>query len=154
MANESDFFSPENSHNSHYKKPENSEIIEALYECHGNVTLTAYKLDVNRRTLSKWIKQYPELAEHKDKSRVQTHDYVASKLMELIEGVLVQKRTKKGEPFVYQMPPNLGAIIFYLKAQAGWSEDPAPDDSESLSYLEQIREITQRARSAYSKKAE
>jgi len=153
MADESGFFSSENAQNAHYKKPENSEIIEALYECHGNLTLTASFIGSSRRALYNWIKQYPELAEHKDKARVQTHDYVASKLMELIEGVLVQKRTKKGEPFVYQMPPNLGAVIFYLKAQAGWSEDPAPDDSESLSYLEQIRELTQRARDAYPKKA-
>ena len=48
-----------------------------------------------------------------------TIDGVENKLLELIEGIQIEKgEDDEGEPIVYKKEPNLTAIIFYLKTQA------------------------------------
>lgn len=136
-ASEPAFFSSETAQTAHYKKPDNEAIIDALYAARGNVTLAADKLQVSRRVMYDWMEEYPELETHKDKARRQGHDHVESKLHELIDGVLVERMTPDG-PKVYQRPPCKTSVIFYLKAQAGWSESPKRQPGLELNELEKL----------------
>lgn len=139
------FFSPETAQTAHYKKPDNSEIIEALYECYGNVSLTAKVIGAGRRTVYEWIDKYPDLQHHLAQARRQAHDHVESKLMELINGVTVEQMTPDG-PTVYTRPPDKTSIIFFLKCQAKWSEaDNGEKDDNATRVIQGLAQLIDQA---------
>jgi len=76
-----------------------TEIIEAIKEARGFVTVAASKLGCSRTTMYIYLKKYATAATALEDEREKRHDFVESKLMSAING------------------DNITAIIFYLKTQ-------------------------------------
>jgi len=82
-------------------------IIKALEKAHGLVGLAADMAGIHRNTVSKYIREFPSVAEAVDYARERLYDTVESKLYERIEA------------------GDLTAIIFFLKTRCkhrGYSE--------------------------------
>ncbi len=75
------------------------EVIEAIKEARGFVTVAASKLGCSRTSMYVYLKQYATAAKALEDEREKRHDYVESKLMAAIKLM------------------NITAIIFYLKTQ-------------------------------------
>lgn len=130
----------------HYKKPPHDELVALFYEHNGCVASVAKALDVNRKTVYSWIDDFPELEQHREKAKKQAIDFVKSKLFERIEGVEMVSQDGKR---VYKEPPNITAIIFYLKTQAGWSEKQEDNDKSTETTLKGLARIIQMASDDY-----
>ena len=76
-----------------------NEVIEAIKEARGFVTVAASKLGCSRTTMYVYLKKYATAATALEDEREKRHDFVESKLMSAING------------------DNITAIIFYLKTQ-------------------------------------
>lgn len=74
-------------------------IIKALEETHGLIGLAADTAGVHRSTVSRYIREFPSVAEAADDAQEQLYDMVESKLFEKIEA------------------GDLTAIIFFLKTR-------------------------------------
>lgn len=99
-----------------YKKPSNEKLVELFRKHLGRKSHVAEALKISRTTLDAWIRDDSALAEAIEAQGEANIDYVESKLFELIEGVTVQE--KKGrEMVIYDLPPNVTAIIFFLKTK-------------------------------------
>jgi len=82
-------------------------IIKALEKAHGLVGLAADMAGIHRNTVTKYIKEFPAVAEAVEDARERLYDTVESKLYERIEA------------------GDLTAIIFFLKTRCkdrGYSE--------------------------------
>ncbi len=90
------------------------QIAEALEKAGGMITYAASLLHADYHWLSKRVKENPILLEAQKNAKEMTKDLAEYSLIQLIKGVQVQG--KKG--VVYKVPPELGAIAFYLKCQA------------------------------------
>jgi transposase-like protein len=76
------------------------------YARHGaTLTNIAILLDISDSTLDRWMK-HPQVARAYKRGRLLANDEIAGLLFE---------QAKQG---------NIAAIIFYLKSQAGWREQP------------------------------
>lgn len=130
----------------HYKKPSNDELIELFYEHNGCIASVAKALGIHRNTVYTWIGEFPELEQHREQAKKQAIDFVKSKLFERIEGVEIVAPDGKR---VYKEPPNITAIIFYLKTQAGWSEKQEDNDKSTETTLKGLARIIQMASDDY-----
>ncbi len=74
-------------------------IVKAIEESHGLITTAAEKAGVDRRTVSRYIKEFPAVAEAVEDAQEKLYDTVESKLFEKIEA------------------GDLTAIIFFLKTR-------------------------------------
>lgn len=74
-------------------------IIDALHESHGLICNAAAKAGVDRRTVQRYIKEFPQVAEAAEEAREKLYDTVESKLYEKIEA------------------GDITAIIFFLKTR-------------------------------------
>ena len=101
------------------KDPKKLKWLYALIETKGNVTAACKILDTSNSTHHYWMRVDPIYAEAVQAIKEVTIDGVENKLLELIEGIQIEKgEDDEGEPIVYKKEPNLTAIIFYLKTQA------------------------------------
>lgn len=90
------------------------QIIAALEKSWGMSTYAAKILGCNRHTIKNYINRHPEIQEALDdilEARIDTAEFA---LDTLVRGAKVEG--KKG--VVYQTPPDLGAICFFLKCKA------------------------------------
>jgi len=76
-----------------------NEVIEAIKDARGFVTVAASRLGCSRTTMYVYLKKYATAATALEDEREKRHDFVESKLMSAING------------------DNITAIIFYLKTQ-------------------------------------
>ncbi len=105
-------------------------ILQELQENLGNVQNACKKVGISRTTHYKWCKDDPEYKEKVESTIEEQIDYTESKLLELISGVKVNK----GDEY-YTTPPNVTAIIFYLKTKGrhrGYSENVQRNDNTKI----------------------
>ena len=121
-------------HNSARKKA----MLEALEKCYGIVTKSCKMIGIDRQTHYNWMNEdadYRKAVEELDNVAL---DHSEDKLHQLIEGVWIQGREDEdGEAQVYQVPPNVSAVIFHLKTRGkkrGYieKETTAPTDAETI----------------------
>ena len=121
-------------HNSARKKA----MLEALEKCYGIVTKSCKIIGIDRQTHYNWMNEdadYRKAVEELDNVAL---DHSEDKLHQLIEGVWIQGREDEdGEAQVYQVPPNVSAVIFHLKTRGkkrGYieKETTAPTDAETI----------------------
>jgi hypothetical protein len=74
-------------------------IIDALHESHGLICSAAAMAGVDRRTVHRYMKEFPQVAEAVEEAREKLYDAVESRLFEKIEA------------------GDLTAIIFFLKTR-------------------------------------
>ncbi len=92
------------------------ELIEEIRKNYGNVSMTCDLLDISRTTYYDWLKKDPEFKRRISEVLDFRTDRVESKLMELIDGVESENSPINGQK-VYVKPPDVSAIIFYLKTK-------------------------------------
>lgn len=104
-----------------YKRPPNSEIIEALVKCRNNKTKAGKLLSVDRKTIKEWLDTDPDLAKELKEVQEEILEWVIDKEFELIEGVWFDderyRDKKTGEPFVYKQVPCWRSVQHYLDSQ-------------------------------------
>ena len=88
-------------------------MIQALFNALGNVKIGCKVAGIDRSTHYEWMKTDPEYKLKVEDMAEVALDYVEGKLHELICGVYVM--TEKGK--IYRQPPNIKAIMFYLKTK-------------------------------------
>lgn len=117
-------------HNSARKKA----MLEALEKCYGIVTKSCKMIGIDRQTHYNWMNEdadYRKAVEELDNVAL---DHSEDKLHQLIEGVWIQGREDEdGEAQVYQVPPNVSAVIFHLKTRGkkrGYIEKEVEKPSE------------------------
>jgi len=96
-------------------------IIKALEKAHGLVGLAADIAGIHRNTVSKYIRDFPSVAESVEDARERLYDTVESKLYERIEA------------------GDLTAIIFFLKTRCkhrGYSEKQIETPQEMIIRVE------------------
>lgn len=94
------------------------EILDALEESNGIVSIACKSIGLARSTFYSWMQADPEFKVAVDELQEVALDFVEGKLMEKINGVTVKKgETDDGEDLVYDVPPSDTAIIFYLKTR-------------------------------------
>src|ERR1700677_1821708 len=96
-------------------------MIQALFNALGNVKIGCKVAGIDRSTHYEWMKTDPEYKLKVEDMAEVALDYVEGKLHELIGGVFVMHGNGK----IYQQPPNIKAIMFYLKTKGkkrGYSE--------------------------------
>jgi len=91
-------------------------MLKALEKSRGIVTVAAESAGIDRTVHYKWLKDDPDYKAAVDDIADLALDFVEGKLLQKIEGVLVQQETKDG-PVVYEQPPSDTAAIFYLKCK-------------------------------------
>jgi len=74
-------------------------IISAIHDAHGLITNAAEKAGVDRRTVSRYMKEFPKIAQAVEDAQEKLYDTAESKLIERIEA------------------GDLTAIIFFLKTR-------------------------------------
>lgn len=77
----------------------------------------AKALRISRTTLDVWIEKDDLLKSAIESQNESNIDWVEGKLFELIQGVTIQTFNSNGEPNIYTQPPNVTAIIFFLKTK-------------------------------------
>jgi hypothetical protein len=83
-----------------YKKYTVEQVIDALAECKGMISPAARYLGCGRRTIQRYMKEYPEIAEAIEDANEEVNDIAELKLLDAI---------KRGEAW---------AICFRLKTKA------------------------------------
>ena len=98
-------------------------MLKALTDTLGNATRACKIAGVSRSTYYGWIRETAEgydpvfAASAADITEIAI-DHVEDKLHELIDGVTIKKELKSGETRIYTVPPDTGAVCFYLKCKA------------------------------------
>jgi len=119
-------------HNATRKKA----MLAALEKHYGIVTYAAKEIDIDRVTHYRWLDTDPEYKKAVEDIDNVALDHTESKLHQLIEGVWMEtKPDKEGETIVYQVPPNVSAVIYHLKTRGkkrGYVEkEPEKEDTEN-----------------------
>lgn len=85
----------------------------------GNKTEVCKALSIDRSTLYDWIEKDDALRAAIEAQSEANIDFVESKLFELVEGVTMLGKgdSDGGESPTYVLPPNVTAIIFFLKTK-------------------------------------
>lgn len=91
-------------------------LLEALEKCNGNVSDACAATSIGRTTFYRYLKEDPEFKATVDDIQEIAIDYVENKLFQRIQGVQAVKYSERGE-YVYDIPPDTTAIIFYLKTK-------------------------------------
>ena len=88
-------------------------MIIALEKSLGVVQDACKSINVGRTTYYEWLKSDEEFRQGILEIKEVSLDFVESKLFELINGI--RKESSRGK--IYNTPPSVTAIIFYLKTQ-------------------------------------
>lgn len=113
-------------------------MLAALEKSYGIVTKAAKSIDLDRTTHYRWLEEDAEYRKAVEELDNVALDHSEDKLHQLIEGVWIQgKPDEDGETQVYQVPPNVSAVIFHLKTRGkkrGYveKETTAPTDAETI----------------------
>lgn len=146
------FFSPKNTQitqpRDHYSKPDNEQIIAAMFQTKGILSGAAKILGCERKSLYNWMEQYPELAEALKEAREQRKDFYESKLDELAEGVYEEHPQFK---IVYKKSPNFKAIELFLLTHAkdrGYVKDAKAERNkgDEAGLFDQLFEVINQAK--------
>lgn len=112
--------------------PKKRAMLEALGRNGGIVTTASVAANVGRLSHYRWLKEDPVYAARVKLAEEKAIDNTESKLIQLINGVTVQRDGERG-PIVYTEPPNVTAIIFHLKTKGkhrGYVERQEVDKSK------------------------
>jgi hypothetical protein len=108
-------------------------MLEALEKHYGIVTYACKDVGISRVTHYDWLKEDPEYKAAVEDIDNVALDHTESKLHQLIEGVWMEtKPDKGGETIVYQVPPNVSAVIYHLKTRG-----------KKRGYIERVENITE-----------
>lgn len=99
------------------------DMLRALKLTLGIVSTASEKIHISRDTHYRWMKEDPAYKDAVKMVNDTAKDFAESKLFELMNGVIA--RDNKGAPMtstdgttVYKRPPDVAAVIFYLKTKA------------------------------------
>lgn len=112
-------------------------MLDALEKHYGIVTYACKDVGISRVSHYNWLDEDPEYKKAVEDIDNVALDHTESKLHQLIEGVYIEgKSDEDGEKLVYQIPPNVSAVIFHLKTRGkkrGYIEKEAekPNGSEN-----------------------
>lgn len=113
-------------------------MLEALEKSYGIVTKAAKSIGLERKTHYNWLEDDADYRKAVEELENVALDHSEDKLHQLIEGVWIQgKEDEDGEAQIYQVPPNVSAVIFHLKTRGkkrGYIEKEVekPTESEQL----------------------
>lgn len=130
------------------KKPENSKIIRAFYRYRAIKTHIANNLGCSRPTLNKWIEEDEDLQLAFDDAEEAAIDHSESKLMELIDGVIVQDYDMTGKPVVYKTKPDVKALAIHLGSRAkkrGYGKEDGKKKDDGKSFEDNLQEMNDRS---------
>lgn len=100
------------------KDSSKAEILAALEEHKGIVSIACKAIGFTRSTFYRWLDEDPEFKKAVEELHEVALDHVESKLFEKIDGVSISKgQDEDGNDIVYNVPPSDTAIIFYLKTR-------------------------------------
>jgi hypothetical protein len=94
-----------------------STMLAAMKKHLGIVKTACETANVARSTHYEWIETDPDYKSEVENITEGAIDFVESKLFERINGVSLAKHSKDGI-IVYETPPDVASIIFYLKTKA------------------------------------
>ena len=115
----------------------------------------AKKMKIGVSTLSDWKKRHSEIAEAlKNGEEAAIAEAVSALQSKFKKTELTETRTEEfydsnGEPHtkttttIKEVAPDTAAIIFYLKAKAGWRDNSIVTDRSAIDKLDQILKQTQ-----------
>lgn len=92
-------------------------FLDALSKSLGVVTQACQVTGVGRTTHYAWMRQDPDYARAVEAIEEEAVDFGESKLLQLINGVTVEKKGRDGEAVVYKDKPDVAAVIFFLKTK-------------------------------------
>lgn len=113
-------------------------MLEALEKSYGIVTKAAKSIGLERKTHYNWLEDDVDYRKAVEELENVALDHSEDKLHQLIEGVWIQgKEDEDGKAQIYQVPPNVSAVIFHLKTRGkkrGYieKETTAPTDAETI----------------------
>lgn len=84
----------------------------------GNVTNACASTGIGRTTFYRYLKDDESFRETVADIQEITIDHVEDKLFQRIDGIQMVKYGKEGEEIIYELPPDVTSIIFYLKTKA------------------------------------
>lgn len=93
-------------------------LLEALEAAKGNVTNACASTGIGRTTFYRYLKDDESFRETVADIQEITIDHVEDKLFQRIDGIQMVKYGKEGEEIIYELPPDVTSIIFYLKTKA------------------------------------
>lgn len=109
-------------------------MLEALEKCYGIVTKSCKMIGIDRQTHYNWLNEDADYRKAVEELENVALDHSEDKLHQLIDGVWIEgKPDEDGEKLVYQIPPNVSAVIFHLKTRGkkrGYIEKEAEKPSE------------------------
>jgi hypothetical protein len=89
-------------------------MLFALERTRGIVSPACRHAGISRDTHYRWLREDEQYLENVEDMKNVAHDFVESKLLQLINGVAVMGSDGKT---IYQRPPDNASVIFYLKTQ-------------------------------------
>lgn len=114
-------------------------------------------LQISKQTFYRWLKEHSDLY---DAYKTGKEESIAEAIKALTSKFAVQTLTEKvtevwengdGSQRKHivtksrQVPPDTTALIFYLKAQAGWRDNAEITDTSAIAKLDEILKQTQKA---------
>lgn len=107
------------------KRPDNDTILKVITAKGGNIAEAAKAMNVNRRTVYRWMENDEELADGVEDVKEGMIDFSESQLMKRIKGSTVTEVTKEmidgkltvTKKVTKKIQPSDQAIIFFLKTR-------------------------------------
>jgi len=101
----------------HHKVPTHREFVKAFFKHRGIKLNIANELNITRRALDRRLNRSKTLREALKDAIANGVDGAQSKLVELMDGVVIQDYDFRGKPIVYKTVPCTKSIQFYLRKQ-------------------------------------
>ena len=123
-----------------------NRMISAMIQTKCRVSEALEIAEVSRTSHYWYMQDDPEYKRTIEAIAEYAIDHVEGKLFDIIDGVTVEKDSEAG-PVVYKIPPNVSAIIFYLKCKGkkrGYIERSEQDIRLLTQSLNQPKMIIQR----------
>lgn len=98
------------------------KVKAALKECKGFVSHTANKLGCNRESLYRLFREFPEMKEYQQECVEARGDDIILAQYNRACGTKATGYDKKGEPIVYDLPPDPGAAKVCLTYNHNYAE--------------------------------
>jgi hypothetical protein len=121
------------------KKADKKTLLEALEKNKGIVSISCASIGYARSTYYDWLNSDEEFKAAVADINETAIDFVESKLMEKVNGVVVRTFNEKREPKIYDLPPSDTAIIFFLKTRGkkrGYVERMEVDNMNAIMLMQ------------------